>query len=138
MSEKMGRKVLEIDPDSSEGHLQRGLTMLEQGKTGDAKGSFFESLRIRSADGDTMEAIAHEKTRTHPFFKDGYMLSFQKSILLPALAVPIVWWALSLLFWPFEILAWASLVVLMVAYAYHGLFYLCRAIVLRRIRQGRL
>ena len=44
----------------------------------------------------------------------------------------------TLLFWPFRILAWLSVITLMLVYGNTALFILCKRAVKRRILQGRL
>lgn len=138
MSERMGAEALRLDPERAEHHLEVGLHLLTGRNRGAARSSLLESLRLAPADADNKDVIAHERVRTHAFFKRGYFLSLKPSILIPALLVPAFWFGLSLVFRPFVYLGWAAVAVLVVAYGYHGLFLLCRRHVRRGLERGRV
>ncbi len=141
MADKIGRQALELYPEEAEQHLEVGLRLLEMGGKSagtNARSSFLESLRIDPDDQEIRHVIAHERVRNHPFFKNGFFLSFKPSIMVPALMVPLVWYALALLLRPFIVLAWLSVVALLAGYLYHGSFLVCRHVVRHRIDRGDL
>jgi tetratricopeptide (TPR) repeat protein len=138
LSEEFGNRALQLDPEDSQNHLQAGFRMLEGKESKRARGSFLEALRLAPADDDSYHSIAHEKVRQHPFFKKGFFLSFHKWIVTGAIITPVFWWLLSLLWQPFFWMAILSALILVCAYAYTGLFHLCRWLVLRRLRSGQL
>lgn len=137
-ADDMGRKALAADPENADAHLAAGLRLLEARHERAAKASFREALRLEPADGDNLSVIAHERVRSHPFFRDGFFLPTRGEMLIVTLCVPLVWWLLSLLLSPLRYMAWISLGVIVAGYLYHGLFVLCRAKVLRDLRRGQL
>ncbi len=152
-ADAMGRGALAADPENADAHLAAGLRLLEarrEAGTESPRGAnitsprmganvhFREALRLEPADGDNLRVMAHERVRSHPFFRDGYFLPTRGEMLIVTLAVPLVWWLLSLLVGPLRYLAWLSLGVIVAGYLYHGLFALCRAKVLRDLRHGQL
>ena len=138
LADEMGERAMKLDPEAAEHHLELGLRLLHRRDKGAARSSFLESLRLSPADADNKDLIAHERVQSHPFFKNGIFLSFERGIVIPAVVVPAIWFGLGLLFRPFVYLGWASIVVLVLAYAYHGLFLLCRWHVRRQIDRGRV
>ncbi len=155
-ADAMGRKALAADPEDADAHLAAGLRLLEARQdraasatspkrgastTSPRRGAsthFREALRLEPADGDKLRVIAHERVRSHRFFRDGYFLPAKGEMLIVTLCVPLVWWLLSLLLAPLRYLAWISLGVVVAGYLYHGLFILCRQKVLRDLRRGQL
>jgi len=138
LSEQFEQRALALAPDGGELHLEAGFRLLEKGDIRGAKGRFLEKLRAAPADGESMKAIAHERVKNHPFFRRGFLLSFKLGIQIAAWLTPLFWFALSLLFAPLAIVGWLSLVVVIGANLYHGLFLLCRHLVLIRMQRGRL
>lgn len=138
LAERMAEQALRIDPEHSGHHLEVGLQILERRQARGARASFLESLRLNPADGEAKDVIAHERVRTHPFFKNGIYLPFSRRLFLPTLCVPLVWYGLALVFRPFIYLCWASIFVLIFGYFYHGLFVFCRWKVRRGLERGRL
>ncbi len=138
LSEQFGSRALEAAPEESSNFLEAGFRLLEGRKDTEAKGHFFEALRLDPSDGTTFEAIAHERVRQHPFFKNGRYLPLNRTTLIGALATPVVWWAFSLLWRPMIWLAIVSAIVILALYAYTGAFHLGRRLILRRLRAGKL
>lgn len=81
LAEEFGRRAMEINPDDADHHLEAGLRLLEKGSRREARGRFLESLRIEPAAGESHEAIAHEKVRTHFFFRHGLFMPFKWDII---------------------------------------------------------
>lgn len=138
MAEKFEQRALEISPESSAAHFEAGLRLLEKGHNQQAKFSLLESLRSNPSDQESLAIIAHERVRTHPFFKKGFLLAFKWEIQLMGLASVFFWFVLSLLFKPFAYIGWLALIIFVAADLYHGLFLLCRKLALKRIQSGRL
>lgn len=138
LAQRFGEMALRLDPEHAAPHLEMGMRLLERGAKEQAHGSFLESLRLRPADGGTQRAIAFEQVRTHPIFRNGYFLPFKLGFIGAVAITPVFWWLLSLAFSPLIYVAWIALVLGLGAYLYHGLFYLCFWLALRRIRRGRL
>ena len=138
LSEEFGKRALEVAPEESANFLEAGFRLLEGRKDTEAKGKFLEALRLDPGDGTTFEAIAHEKVRQHPFFRKGLYLPLNRTTLVGAVLTPVVWWGLSLLWRPIIWMAIVSAVIVIGLYAYTGAFYLCRRIIVRQLRSGKL
>jgi len=138
LAAEYGERALAADPENAHHHLEVGLNQLGGHTRGAASGSFREALRLAPVDAGNKDAIAIETVRQHPFFKNGFFLSFEPVIVVLAVLTPVFWYLLSLLFHPLVYLAWLALGVVIVLYAYHGLFRLCVWRMRRRIGSGRL
>lgn len=137
LAEEMGQRALAQDPDDADHHLALGMRLLERGRRREARAGFMESLRRAPAATDNIAAMAHERVRTHRFFRNGRFFPTEPALVAVALCVPVFWWLLSLWLAPLVWLAWAAVVVLVLGYGYVGLFYLCRWYVQRQIERGR-
>lgn len=138
LAERYANLALSIEPSAAAHHLEEGLRLLGGGAAREARGRFLESLRLDPADGESFEAIAHETVRNHPLFKRALFPPRRLDLALAALLTPVVWYLLSLLFRPFVWLAVGSAVLLAAGYLHLAAFLLCRRVVLRRLRDGRL
>lgn len=138
LSEEFGARALEVAPEESSNYLEAGFRLLEGRNNSEARTNFLEALRLQPDDGGTFLAIAHEKVRQHPFFRDGWFLPVNATSLTGAIATPLVWWGLSLLWHPFFWLAVASVILLILSYSYTGAFHFFRWVCLRRLKAGKL
>jgi tetratricopeptide (TPR) repeat protein len=138
LAERYANLALSVEPSAAAHHLEEGLRLLGHGNAREARGRFLESLRLDPADGESFEAIAHEKVRNHPFFRRALFPPRRADLAIAALMTPVVWYLLSLLFSPFAWLAVASAVLLAAGYLHLAAFLLCRRVALRRLRDGRL
>lgn len=136
LAERYGRMALAAAPDSADHHLEAGLRLLEKGRRPLARGRFLDALRLDPAAGSSMETMAYERCRTHWFFRNGLYLPTQADRFAVAVLTPVFWYLLSVLFAPFEVLAWASLAVVVLGYGYVVLFRLCVRATLNRLRRG--
>ena len=146
-ADAIGRRALAADPEDADAHLAAGLRLLEaqRGRAAetashprDANRHFLEALRLEPADGENLRIIAHERVRTHPFFRHGLFLPIRRDLLIVTLSAPLFWWLLSLLLPILRFLAWISLAIIVVGYLYRGLFTVCRKKVLHDLRRGQL
>lgn len=138
LAERYANLALSLEPSAAAHHLEEGLRLLGGGAAREARGRFLESLRLDPADGDSFEAIAHETVRNYPLFKRALFPPRRLDLALAALLTPVVWYLLSLLFRPLVWVAIASGVLLAAGYLHLAAFVLCRRVVLRRLRDGRL
>lgn len=138
LAERYAQQALGAEPESAAHHLEEGLRLLGKGAPEAARARFLESLRLDPADGDTFEAIAHETVRRHWLFRRAIFPPNKPDLALAAALTPGVWYLLSLAWRPFVWLAVASAAALATGYLLRGAFVLCRFLVLRRLREGRL
>lgn len=136
LAEEFAARTLAVDAEKPGAHLEAGLLMLEKGHREAARGRFLESLRLDPASGDTKEIMAHERVRTHPFFRHGVFLRTESGFVIAALLTPLFWLGLSLLWTPLVYIAYAAFGLVILGYGYVGLFRLCVRLTLRRIRMG--
>ena len=138
LAERYANLALSLEPSAAAHHLEEGLRLLGGGAPREARGRFLESLRLDPADGESFEAIAHETVRNHPLFKRALFPPRKLDLALAALLTPLGWYLLSLLFRPFFWLAVASALLLAAGYLHLAAFLVCRRVVVRRLRDGRL
>ena len=138
LAERYARQALAAEPENAAHHLEEGLRLLGTGARYDARARFLESLRLDPAGGDSFEAIAHDTVRNHWLFRHAIFPPKKVDRALVALLTPALWYGASLVWRPLVWLAVASAVALAAGYLLWGAFVLCRFVVLRRLREGRL
>lgn len=138
LSEEFGKRALEVAPESPANFLEAGFRLVERCRDTEARGKFLEALRLDPGDENTFEAIAYEKVRQTPIFRNGIYLPMNRTTLFGAVFTPVVWWTLSLLWQPMIWMAIVSVVAVIGLYAYTGAFHLSRRIIVRRMRAGKL
>lgn len=138
LARAMAERALALDPESADVHLEAGLNLLARGATHAARGSFLQSLRLEPASGSSQEAIAHERVRAHPLFRDVRGLPVTPGGMAFSVLTPLFWYALSALFSPLRYVAAIAFGIVVLSYAHRLAFVVCRAWVLRRIRAGKL
>jgi len=138
LAARYAQKALATEPENAAHHLEEGLRLLGTGAPAAARARFLESLRLDPADGSSFEAIAHRTVQNHWLFRRAVFPPRRPELAVVAALTPVVWYLLSRLWQPLVWLAVASAVALATGYLLWGAFVLCRYLVLRRLREGRL
>ena len=138
LAQEFSDRALQADPEDAQSHLDAGILLLGAGERTHASNRFLEALRIDPSDKDAIDQIVDEKVFALPPYRKRLVMKLETGIVLAALAAPLIWWLISILFPPAIILFWLSLGLLAIWFLHTGGYYFLRWFYRRQLLSGKV